>query len=86
MHVHNLGLWLASQINFSNLVALAAIDSLFSAAPIACGDSVIGPCFVMQYFLCFIILFHNIFLCTFLIYTKYIHTIFKYILSFSVHF
>ena len=28
------------------------VDSLFIFAPIVCGGSVIGPCFVIQYFIC----------------------------------
>ena len=29
--------------------SVVVVDSLFNAAPIVCGGSVFGPCFVVQY-------------------------------------
>ena len=45
------------------------VDSLFIVAPIVCGGSVFGSCFVMQYFVYFLVseeerflIYHNFFL------------------------
>ena len=34
------------------------VDALFIAAPIVCGGSVFGPCFVIQYFVSFLFCNH----------------------------
>ena len=36
--------------------SVVIVDSLFNVAPIVCGGSVFGPCFVVQYIVSFLVL------------------------------
>ena len=49
-------IWYMYHENASNPPPPPVVDSLFIAAPIVCGDSVTGPCFVMQYLVFFLVL------------------------------
>ena len=40
----------------SKAVVCVVLDSLFIEAPIVCGGSLFGPCFVMQYLVSFLAL------------------------------
>ena len=48
-----LGNWLGDPLGSLSLFCPVVVDSLFIVAPIVCGCSVFGLCFVIQYFMSF---------------------------------